>query len=104
MADCCGDEALMRTMAQEFLENKDQLLDDIHQALHDEDAEGLRRSAHALNDATKLFGGTGLAELCHHLEQMGEDETFTGADETLVELSGAIHGIRKALEIELHGF
>ncbi len=100
-ADCRGDEVLLRTRARDFIDHKDQLLDDLHRALHDENAEGVKHSAHALKEQLRLFGGHRLEGLCQHLEHMGEDGTFTGADETLMELSGAIHGVGKALEVEL---
>jgi HPt (histidine-containing phosphotransfer) domain-containing protein len=97
------DDVSTRALARHFLDTKDQLLDNIHEALHDGDAERFKRSAHELNDTVGIFGGERLAALCHHLERMGEDETFTGAEETLMEISGAIHGIGKSIETELKG-
>lgn len=93
-----GDEALLKELAQVFIDEKDQMLGNIHQALLEQDAAGLKRSAHTLKGAVRVFGASKLTEICQHLEKLGEDETFTGAEEALMELSGAVQNLSRSLE------
>ncbi len=67
-----GDEALLRDMANLFLERADDRLADIADAHMREDAEALARAAHKLKGSAGNFGAQGVMDAAERIERAAE--------------------------------
>ena len=62
----------MTELLDTFLTDAPRLLEDMHQAVEQKDAAGLRLAAHSLKSNSTDFGATVLADLNRELEEMGK--------------------------------
>jgi HPt (histidine-containing phosphotransfer) domain-containing protein len=74
-----GDEALVRELAQLFVDNAESQLQNIFTAIDATDAVALRAGAHRLRGSVGTFGITAATELAQRLEHMGAAGTTAGA-------------------------
>jgi PAS domain S-box-containing protein len=81
-----GDEDLFSEVAGLFLTDTPAQVAQIRQAVKAGDAEGLRRTAHALKGAAGYVGGMATAEAARALEQIGASGDLSGAQAALVTL------------------
>jgi HPt (histidine-containing phosphotransfer) domain-containing protein len=106
-ADGLVDDARMRSFKDEypeivdqllglFLESTPSLLDELHVALDEDDAEGLRRAAHKLKGSCQNVGATFMATLCRSLEDGTDDPRAT-----LAELDAALAPTEAAMRAAL---
>ena len=77
-----GDEDVIRKIAQLFLEEYPNLLQEIRNAIAQNDVEALRHSAHTLKGAASNFSPAAASEV-FKLEQLGKCGTVAGAEAQL---------------------
>ncbi len=84
-----------------FLQTMDNRLQRIEQAVRDKNAENITRSAHTLKGSSSQFGAEEIAGLCRRLENMGREQSISGADTLLIEIRQAAERLREVLSKEL---
>ncbi|MBB3062037.1 Hpt domain-containing protein [Microbulbifer rhizosphaerae] len=86
LADLDGDEEILRDLAEVFLAEADAMTDAVRNAVEWQHAAELRRSAHSLKGAVRVFHADAAAAAAFHLETLGRDANFQGADRALAKL------------------
>ncbi|MGL5510632.1 MAG: Hpt domain-containing protein, partial [Microcoleaceae cyanobacterium] len=71
---CVGDQQLILTVVNSYLEESGQLIDQILQAIADKNSEALLRNAHSLKSSSRFMGALSLSELCEKLEKIGYNQ------------------------------
>ncbi|HTO95483.1 MAG TPA: response regulator [Myxococcales bacterium] len=92
-----GDGAVVRELAQLFLEDGAQRLLDIEKALAAGDHAGLRTAAHTLKGSAGSICGRRTADAARHLEQLAEAKDFLGARHAFATLSREVARLQEAL-------
>ncbi|HEX8855045.1 MAG TPA: response regulator, partial [Thermoleophilaceae bacterium] len=92
-----GDPAFVAELVDMFASDAPALLDTLHHALEEADAEEVRRSAHTLKSNARVFGATRLAEVCQAIENLARAETLQGVDELLGQVDGEYARVEHAL-------
>jgi HPt (histidine-containing phosphotransfer) domain-containing protein len=85
-----GDEALVRELAQLFVDNAESQLQNILTAIDGADAVALRSSAHRLRGSVSTFGIDAATDLAQTLEDMGAAGTTAGAQPLAAQLADAV--------------
>jgi CheY-like chemotaxis protein/HPt (histidine-containing phosphotransfer) domain-containing protein len=80
-----------------YVNNSDELLDDLRSALEDQNAERVNRSAHALKSSSANVGALPLSALCRELEAMGREGDLAGAKDLFERLVAEHHRVIAAL-------
>ena len=93
-----GDEEMLRELAQIFLEESPNWLDQVETAINDGDAEGLFRAAHDIKGSTEVFCADPAVQAAKQLERMGRQDELEVADEALGALKAELVWVRNALE------
>ena len=93
-----GDEAMLRELAQIFLEESPGWLDQIEGALADQDSEGVFRAAHDIKGSTEVFAAESAVQAAKTLEKMGRNDELEDADEALGALKAELVWVRNSLE------
>ncbi len=83
-----------------YLEDAPKMLLEMRQAIENDDAALLHRSAHSLKSNSKEFGATALANLCLALEMMGKIENLDGAKEKMTQAEAEYAEIEKILKAD----
>lgn len=86
LADLDGDEEILRDLAEVLLAEADAMTDAVRHAVERRDAVELRRAAHSLKGAARVFHADAAAATALYLETLGRDANFQGADRALAEL------------------
>ena len=81
-----------------FFEEAPRLLNDLRQALADNNAELFRRSAHSLKTNGNTFGALAFAEQAKELEYLGRDNQLDAVGDKVEVLSAAYEGVEAALK------
>ncbi|MBI1897019.1 MAG: Hpt domain-containing protein [Acidobacteria bacterium] len=81
-----NDQALLREIAELFLEESPRLITEIAAAVRNRDAQALEHSAHTLKGSVANFGANAAFYAALRLEQMGRTGEFTRAPECLLRL------------------
>ncbi len=68
-----GDRDLLKTLVEAVMEEAPRLLQAVRDAVESDDAEAIRRAAHALGGSIRIFGQTRAFDRSRELEQMGEN-------------------------------
>ena len=92
-----GDRALLRKLADAFIDESVDLIDAIRDAISSGDADALRRSAHTLKGAVGVFGAGVARDAAFRLEKMGRSGTLDDASGGLLDLETQIEQMRRAL-------
>ncbi|MDJ0515407.1 MAG: response regulator [Trichodesmium sp. MO_231.B1] len=87
-----------------YLEDTPILLDEISQAIEQEQAELLLKSAHTMKSSSASVGAIKLSELCKELEFIGRRETTEGADGILSQVKAEYERVETALRDELQAY
>ncbi|MGD1698783.1 response regulator [Dapis sp. BLCC M229] len=87
-----------------YLEDTPMLLDEISQAVEQEQAELLQKSAHTIKSSSASVGATKLSELCKNLEYIGRGGTTEGANVILSEAKAEYERVETALRDELQAY
>jgi HPt (histidine-containing phosphotransfer) domain-containing protein len=92
-----GDPAFLAELIDSYLEDAPKLLQSMHEALANGDAETLRRSAHSLKSNSASFGAFELARRCQALEDLAKRGDLALASEALAGLEAELDKVRPAL-------
>ena len=98
LARADGDLELLQELGQRFLQELDDLLDDLRWAISGGNSAALSVAAGDLRGSVSSFGAHATAAAALRLEQMGESGVFEGADGVLAELESSLARLRPALE------
>ncbi len=90
-------DALVGKVVGAWVDDTPQCLRALRQAIADRDAPGLRKVAHSLKSASANVGADSFARLCWQLEQLGRDQTVTGASGILHDMEQEFHAVRDSL-------
>lgn len=93
-----GDMELVRILGHEYLRQSPRLLAELRAAVHDADAERVRRAAHTLKGSSAQFGASDVARLALALEHAGAERRLDGAAGSLDAVERAVDGLRRVLE------
>jgi HPt (histidine-containing phosphotransfer) domain-containing protein len=93
-----GDRELLREIAGLFLEQQDELLSRIREAVTATDGPALERAAHVLKGAVANFGAQRAAELAFRLEKAGRESAWQGVESTCGELQAVLEKLVAELE------
>ncbi|MBD2099426.1 CHASE2 domain-containing protein [Leptolyngbya sp. FACHB-261] len=94
---------LLAELIAVYLSHTPKLLEAIHAAIAQADADGLHQSAHALKSASVNFGAQALCQLCEELEVIGYAGSLEGAAEREPQLDNEYDRVRAALQKERAG-
>ncbi len=93
-----GDEELLRDVIQVFLEECPQLVQALTTAVQTQDVTTMKRCAHTVKGATRIFGNPRVTALSKTLEERAGEARFDDADTLLSELSEATHQLSVGLQ------
>ncbi len=93
-----GDRAFLAELAGAFLDDLPRLLGAVEAAVSAADPDGVRRTAHALKGAVRVFAAPGPAALAEALENAGRDGDADGIARLWPRLRDAAAELRAALE------
>ena len=91
-----GDKEFVDELIVTFLEDAPGMLDDMDQAVSDEDADKLRLVSHSLKTNSAQFGATALFELCRDIEMQAKEGNFAASQ--VAEARTEFEIVRLALE------
>ncbi|MEK6233936.1 MAG: Hpt domain-containing protein, partial [Planctomycetales bacterium] len=95
-----GDESLLKEIAAVAVNEMPELLDEMRLAMEENDADGLRRSAHTLKSDLRIFGAAAAEHLAFHIENTARDgKTHVG--ETVGQLAAQLKGVQEDLRVFL---
>ena len=97
LAQCEGDEELMKELVSIFQENTPQIVQSIGDAIEKRDAPALAVSAHKLLSSLGAFGAREAGTLARRLERHGQENDFRGTKERFTELERETDKIYAAL-------
>jgi CheY-like chemotaxis protein len=80
---CGGDHALLRDIAEAFLEEHPRRLDEIRKAIDTADWELLHRAAHTIKGSMRYFGAKAVFDRAFGLEQLAAQQSLEGSEEIL---------------------
>jgi HPt (histidine-containing phosphotransfer) domain-containing protein len=92
-----GDLDLLIELAGIFIEDCPSIISRIEQAIQDEDAETLHRSAHTLKGAVGNFSAQATFEAAFELESKGRSKQLEGAREAVESLKHELARLQPAL-------
>lgn len=93
-----GDEQMLRELAEIFLEQSPTWLEQIEDAISDDEPEGVFRAAHDIKGSTEVFCADPAVQAAKQLEKMGRQNDLDDADEALGALKAQLVWVRNALE------
>ena len=93
-----GDQELMKEMIELFFTQYPAALERIRAAISNQDARELKIAAHTIKGSISVFAATTAQAIAQHLEDMGRDETLSGAVQSLAKLEAALARLHPALE------
>ena len=79
------------------------LLSTISQAIQSQNPQLLEKAAHRLKGASGIIGAKQISMIASILEQMGSQQTFTGAYEALQSLEQRLETLKKYVEGAIEG-
>jgi len=91
-----GDKAFLDELIVTFLEDAPGMLDDMDNAVADQDADKLRLVSHSLKTNSAQFGATALFELCRDIELQAKEGDFAASQ--VAEARTEFEIVRQALE------
>ncbi len=99
---CLGSEEMLAQMATVFLQNADQMLQAVRDAVSAQDPKALHRSAHTFKGAVGNLAAKRAYETALKLEQMGRNDALGEAQTALTELTDILDQLKTRLS-ELEG-
>lgn len=97
LADLDGDEEILRDLAGVFLAEADAMMAAVRNAVARRDATELRRAAHSLKGAVRVFHADHAAAAALYLEALGRDADFRDTDRALAELEEEVGRLGREL-------
>lgn len=98
-----GDRAALRELVATFVEEGEEIVANLREALRGEDRDALRRGAHSMKSSAQDFGAGGLAALAATLESRARADWPVTAPEDVEALAGAFAAAKGDLERWLAG-
>jgi HPt (histidine-containing phosphotransfer) domain-containing protein len=98
MAQVGDSDELLAELIEVFQGEYPPLLEEIRNAIAQQQASDLRRAAHTLKGSAQVLGAGPTAEAALRLEQMGREDNLAGADQAFAELQAEIERLMNALE------
>ncbi|NET25019.1 response regulator [Okeania sp. SIO1I7] len=99
-----GESELLVEVIDCYLEDSPKLLDEMSQAIKQQQAKLLQRSAHSMKSSSASVGASNLSELCKELEYIGREGTTEGADKILSQAQAEYRLVETALRSELQAY
>ena len=99
-----GESELLVEVIDCYLEDSPKLLDEMSQAIQQQQAILLQRSAHSMKSSSASVGASNLSELCKELEYIGREGTTEGADKILSQAQAEYMLVETALRSELQAY
>ncbi|GFZ98793.1 response regulator [Okeania sp. KiyG1] len=96
-----GESELLVEVIDCYLEDSPKLLDEMSQAIKQQQAKLLQRSAHSMKSSSASVGASNLSELCKKLEYIAREGTTEGADKILSQAQAEYRLVETALRSEL---
>jgi PAS domain S-box-containing protein len=96
-----GDGELLEAIVQEFLQNANELVGALRDAVNEGDPQSVQRASHTLRGASANVGATQLAELASKLEALGRAAALGTAPRLLDQTMAALTQVEAALRHEL---
>jgi CheY-like chemotaxis protein/anti-sigma regulatory factor (Ser/Thr protein kinase) len=93
-----GDEQLLTELAEVFLQEAPQLLEQIEHAMRQRNAKQLQRAAHTLKGAASAFRAVAVGEFSHRLEVFGANNDLSEAERVFRQLQQAMQQLAPELE------
>jgi signal transduction histidine kinase/DNA-binding response OmpR family regulator/HPt (histidine-containing phosphotransfer) domain-containing protein len=98
LEQCLGSTEMLGQLIRVFLQNADQMMEAIRQAISAHDAKALQRSAHTFKGAAGNLASKRSYELALRLEQMGRNNDMTGANEAFAQLQETLRVLKVQLQ------
>jgi HPt (histidine-containing phosphotransfer) domain-containing protein len=98
MAALDDDIELLGELAELFLADAPDLIEQIRSSVSERNSEQLQRSAHTLKGAASNFRAQATVKAALELEQMGRNESLEGAEQALERLLHEFDRLRPELE------
>ena len=92
-----NDRELLIDVIDAYLTESPTLLENIRRAVADKDPKSLQRAAHTLKGPSHSLGCARVFECCWQLEQLGRNESTTGASQLLATLETEMEQLLEAL-------
>ena len=89
--------ALLERVLHAFLHDTPGQLQTLRQAIANDNALQLRKTAHSLKSSSANVGAHGMAQRCKELEQLGRNNTTAGAAALLADTERSFQAARQAL-------
>ncbi|NEO57567.1 MAG: response regulator [Okeania sp. SIO3B5] len=99
-----GESELLVEVIDCYLEDSPKLLDEMSQAIKQQEAKLLQRSAHSMKSSSASVGANNLSELCKELEYIGRGGITEGADKILSQAQAEYRLVETALRSELQAY
>ncbi len=96
-----GSLDMLSHIASGYLADSQDMMARIERAVHERDAAGLARAAHAWRSCSGHVGAVGLVRLCRELEKCGRAGELAGAPELLAQLRALYPRVREQLGEEI---
>jgi signal transduction histidine kinase/DNA-binding response OmpR family regulator/HPt (histidine-containing phosphotransfer) domain-containing protein len=93
--------SLLADLIRNYLEHSEELLEDLRDAIDEEDADAVREAAHSLKSSSGNVGARELTGACREIEAMGRAGDLSQVKAAFDRLSEAYAQARAALEPEL---
>ena len=98
-----GDEELLNELIEIFLQETPKLMNQVREAIAEQDSPTLRRAAHSIKGSASNFGAAAVCTPAARLEKMGQDNDLTGTEPALAELQNALEKTLAALSAFARG-
>ncbi|MES2732263.1 MAG: Hpt domain-containing protein [Bacteroidota bacterium] len=92
-----GDASVLMEIIFDSLQYTPQLMDNLTQAVEQEDAKKIKLSAHSLKSSSAQIGALIMADLCHHLEMKSGDGDISAANQYLQQINLEYDNVQKEL-------
>jgi len=93
-----GDIELLKEIAQLFVQDYPKVLEELHHAVNNGDAEAVERTAHGLKGSVSTFGARAAMEAARTLENLGRARQVEELQQVLHTLELALAALRPELE------
>jgi CheY-like chemotaxis protein len=98
-----GDEELLNELIEIFLQETPKLMNQVREAIAEQDSPTLRRAAHSIKGSASNFGAAAVCTTAARLEKMGQVNDLTGTEPALAELQNALEKTLAALSAFARG-
>ena len=98
-----GDASFLKELFETFISDASENIGLMRQAVDEEDASGLQKTAHTLKGSSSSVGAQVMADICKRLESIGDSGASLEATALIEQLVAEFSHVEVALEAELQG-